>query len=470
MPTITSGGVGSGIDVAGLVSKLVDAEYAPAETRLAVKEAGLQARLSGFGLIKAALDKLKSAVTALGASDLFSINKASSADDKMYSATADSTAVAGTYAVEVTALATAQKLTSGAFAAPTTVVGTGSLTVAIGAKTATLTIDDSNKSLAGIRDAINAARGTDGKPLGVTATLVTSTGAVEAAGTYLVLTSTTTGAGNTISLTQTGGDGGLAAVQYTIGGVPPNALTQTQAAANSVVKVDGLTYSSASNTVTGALTGVTLNLKATTTTSVALSVASDVSGVQPKLQALVDAYNGLVGVIKEQGGYNAAAKKGGPLTGDSALRNVMGQLRQALSGQAAVASGLPTAASDIGIGIDAAGKLTLDAAKLNTRLTADPSAVAGVLGGDTGLTKRLSGVLDGYLGATGVLKARTDGIDRQLSDITDRREALLFRTEALQKRYLAQFNALDSLISGLQTTGSYLSQQLASLPGASGRR
>ncbi len=469
MPTITSSGVGSGIDVAGLVSKLVDAEYAPAETRLAVKEAGLQARLSGFGLIKAALDKLKSAVTALGASDLFSINKASSADDKMYSATADSTAVAGTYAVEVTALATAQKLTSGVFAAPTTVVGTGSLTVAIGAKTATVTIDDSNKSLAGIRDAINAARDADGKPLGVTATLVTSTGGVEAAGTYLVLTSSTTGADNTISLTQTGGDGGLAAIQYQTGGLA-NALTQTQAAANSVVKVDGFTYSSASNTVTGALTGVTLNLKATTTTPVALTVASDVSGVQPKLQALVDAYNGLVGVIKEQGGYNAAAKKGGPLTGDSALRNVMGQLRQALSGQAAVASGLPAAASDIGIGIDSVGKLTLDAAKLKTLLTADPSAVAGVLGGDTGLTKRLSGVLDGYLGATGVLKARTDGIDRQLSDITDRREVLLFRTEALQKRYLAQFNALDSLISGLQTTGSYLSQQLASLPGASDGR
>ncbi len=465
MPTLTSGGIGSGIDVAGLVNSLINAERAPTEGRLAVKEAGLQARLSGFGLIKGALDKLQSAVTTLGASDLLSTNKASSGDDKLFTASADGTAVAGAYSVEITTLAAAQKLASGAFAASTTVVGTGSLTLALAGKTATLTIDDSNKSLAGIRDAINAARTEDGTPLGITATLVTSTGGVEPAGTYLVLTSSTTGASNTISVTQAGGDGGLAALQYETGGLA-NGLTEKQAAADSVVKVDGFTYTSASNTVSGVLAGVTLNLKATTTAPVTLTVTSDVSGVQPKLQAVVDAYNALVDVLKQQGGYNSAVKSGGPLLGDSVLRNVSGQLRLALTGRAEIETGAPALARDIGIGIDASGKLKLDAATLKTQLAQDRTAVEGVLGGDTGLIKRLSNVLEGYLGSTGVLKARTDSIGRQLVDITDQRGALSLRLEALEKRYLAQFNALDGLLSKIQATGSFLSQQLANLPGA----
>jgi flagellar hook-associated protein 2 len=466
MATLVSGGIGSGLDVGGLVSRLIQAERAPTEARLAVQEAGLQAKLSGFGLMRGALDKLKSALDGLNSTTLLSATRASSTDDTRLVASADATASTGSYAIEVSALAKAQKLASGAFASADTVVGTGTLTLSLAGKSASITVDDGNKTLAGIRDAINAARTADGQPLGVSATLVTSTGGVEPAGTYLVLTSAETGQASTISLAQAGGDGGLAALQYETGGLA-NGLTEKEPPGDAVVKIDGFTYQSASNTVSGAVTGVTLTLRATTTAPVTLTVAADTGGVKPKLQALVDAYNGLRAVLKEQGGYNAAAKKGGVLIGDSALRGVEQQLRRVLADPVPGASGAAKSASDIGLSMDGSGKLKLDSAKLDALLSGDRGALAGVLQGDDGLVARLSGVVDGYLSTSGgIIKDRTDGLNRRLSDITDQREDLVARLEALQKRYLAQFNALDGLLSQIQSTGNFLTQQLAALPGA----
>ena len=466
MAGLSSAGIGSGLDVAGLVSKLIDAERTPVLTRLAGKEATLQAQLSGFGLLRGALDKLKSALDGLAAPTLLTAYKAGVSDDTRFTASADDTAAPGTYSVEVDALAKAQKLASGAFADGDAVVGTGTLTLALGGKSASVTIDDGNNTLAGIRDAINAARDADGKPLEVTATLVTSTGATEPAGTYLVLTSGKTGAANTLSLTQTGGDGGLAALQYETGG-PANGLTEKEPPTDAVVRVDGFTYAGASNTITGALTGVTLNLKAVTTEPATLTVSADTGSVRAKVQAVVDAYNGLHKVIKEQAGYNAATGRGGVLIGEPALRNLEGQLRRQLVDPVSAAGGSLNSASALGLSFDASGNMTLDSATFDALLAEDRGALGGLLQGDGALVERLTNVVDGYLaGSNGVIKARTDGIDRRLRDINDQREALDLRLASLEDRYLTQFNALDSLLSQLTATGNFLTQQLATLPGA----
>ena len=466
MAGLSSSGIGSGLDVAGLVSKLIDAERTPMLTRLAGKEGTLQAQLSGFGLLRGALDGVKSALGALDAPTLFTANKAVSADDTRFTASADPTAAPGSYAVEVSSLASAQKLASGVFASADAVVGTGTLTLALAGKSATVSIDGTNNTLAGIRDALNAARDAGGQPLGVTATLVTSTGATEPAGTYLVLTSDKTGAANTISLTQTGGDGGLAALQYETGGLA-NGLTEKAPPTDSVIRVDGFTHASPTNTVTGALSGVTLNLKATTTGPVSLKVSADTGSVRAKVQALVDAYNGLHKVVQEQGGYNAATRKGGVLIGEPALRNIESQLRRQLVSPVPGAGGALQSATDIGLSFDASGKLSLDGAKFDAALAGDRGALAGLLQGKEGLAGRLADVVDGYLANTGgVIKARTDGIDRRLRDIGDQRVALDRRVALLENRYRTQFNALDGVLAQIQSTGNFLTQQLASLPGA----
>ncbi|GAB4357151.1 MAG: flagellar filament capping protein FliD [Immundisolibacter sp.] len=466
MAGLSSAGIGSGLDVAGLVAKLLDAERTPTLTRLAGKEATLQAQLSGFGLLRGALDKLKSALDGLAAPTLLTANKAGVSDDTRFTASADDSAAPGTYSIEVTALAKAQKLASAAFADANAVVGTGTLTLAVGGNSASVTIDDGNNTLAGIRDAINAARDANGKPLPLTATLVTSTGASEPAGTYLVLTSGETGAANTISVTQTGGDGGLAALQYETGGAA-NGLTEKEAPTDAVVTVDGFTHASASNTITGALAGVTLNLKALTADPVTLTVTADTGSVRAKVQAVVDAYNGLHRVIDEQAGYDAATGRGGVLIGEPALRNLEGQLRRRLMDPIPAAGGALKLASDLGLRFDASGSLTLDGATFDAVLAEDRGAIGGLLQGDGALVERLREVVDGYLAnGDGLLKARTDGIDRRLRDINDQREALDARLAALEARYLAQFNALDSLLSQLTATGDFLTQQLATLPGA----
>ena len=414
MAGLTSSGIGSGLDVAGLVAKLIDAERTPTLARLAGKEAVLQAQLSGFGQLRGGLDQVKSALDGLNSSTLLTAHKAVSGDDTRFTASAEPSAAPGTYAVEVSSLAKAQKLASGAFTGADAVVGTGTLTLALDGKTASITVDDSNKTLAGIRDAINAARDADGKPLGVTATLVTSTGATEPAGTYLVLTSSKTGAANTIGLTQTGGDGGLAAIQYETGGLA-NGLTETEPPGDAVVKVD----------------------------------------------------NGLHKVVREQGGYNAATRKGGVLIGEPALRNLESQLRRHLVNPLPGVSGTFTSGADIGLSLDATGKLTLDGVKFDAALAGDRTALADLLQGDDALVGRLTGVVDGYLATTGgMIKARTDGIDRRLRDIDEQRQTLDLRLASLEKRYLNQFNALDGLLAQLSSTGSFLAQQLDALPGA----
>ena len=466
MAGLSSAGIGSGLDIAGLVAKLIDAERAPTLTRLAGKEATLQAQLSGFGQLRGALDAVKTALGGLNSPTLLTANRAVSGDDTRFTASADPTAAPGTYAVEVSSLAKAQKLASGAFSAADAVVGTGTLTLALAGKSAAITIDDSNKTLSGVRDAINAARDADGKPLGVTATLVTSTGGAEPAGTYLVLTSSKTGAANTISLTQSGGDGGLAAIQYESGGLA-NSLTEKEPPADAVVKVDGFTHAGATNTITGALGGVTLNLKATTTAPVTLTVSADTGSVRGRVQALVDAYNGLHKVVQEQGGYNAAARKGGVLIGEPALRNIESQLRRVLSNPLPDATGALKSGGDIGLSLDSTGKLTLDGAKFDAALSGDRSALAGLLQGDNALVGRLSDVVDGYLtSAGGMIKARTDGIDRRLRAIDDQRTALDKRLAVLEGRYRTQFNALDGLLAQISSTGNFLTQQLSALPGA----
>ena len=279
--------------------------------------------------MRGALDKLKSALDGLNSPTLLSAIRASSTDDTRFIASAGATGAAtGSYAVEVSAPGQgAESWHRAPLRSADTVVGTGTLTLSLAGKSASITIDDSNNTLAGIRDAINAARDADGQPLGVSATLVTSTGGVEPAGTYLVLSSAKTGAANTISLTQAGGDGGLAALQYETGGLRQRPDRKGAARPTRWSRSTASPTPSASNTVSGALSGVTLNLKATTTAPVTLTVAADTGGVQAQAAGPGGCLQRLIAVLKEQGGYNAAARRGGVLIGDPALARRGEQLR-----------------------------------------------------------------------------------------------------------------------------------------------
>ena len=168
MASITSAGIGSGLDIGGLVSQLVAAEGQPTQQRIARGEASAQARLSAYGSLTSALSQFRDQLDLMQDIGKFLSRKAASSNEDLFSVSASTSALPGSYAVEVVNLATAQRLTSGAFADADTAVGEGTLTIDVGGEAFDVEITADNSSLAGIRDAINAA--TDNS--GVTATIV----------------------------------------------------------------------------------------------------------------------------------------------------------------------------------------------------------------------------------------------------------------------------------------------------------
>jgi flagellar hook-associated protein 2 len=447
MGTIISSGVGSGLDINGLVTQLVQAEGQPRAVALNTKEAALQGKLSAFGTFRSAVDKVRTALANLKSLDKFQARTAASSAVDKFTVTATSAAAPGSYAIEVVTLAQAQKQVSAPVATAATVVGTGTLSLTVNGTTANLVIDSTNNTLAGIRDAINRLSNNPG----VQATIVTATD-----GARLVLTGTKTGAANAIT------------VGYNGSTLSTLALAETLPALDSSVKIDGFTVNSSTNKVTGAIDGVELNLVGASATGVTstLSVSLNRTDASKAVADFVTGYNALVNGIKSQGAYNAETKTGGPLLGDTTLRDFNGSLRRELSLAAGVDGDLYRRLSDIGISVQLDGTLATNQTKLDAALNTRFDDVGKLFAGDTGVAKRLDALFERYVSANGLLDARTKGIQSSLQDIAKQREALDARLTTVEARLRKQFNALDTLLAQMKQTSNYLTTQLANLPGS----
>jgi flagellar hook-associated protein 2 len=466
--TLTAAGVGSGLDVKGMVSQLMTVEQRPM-TLLATKEASYQFKLSSLGSVQGSLSALQTVAQSLQTAGSAAYSTSVS-DSTVLSATADSTAASGNYALQVSKLAQVQKLVSPApgLAATSSTVGLGSattLTITLGTTSGTpvngqyasagfvadpartpvtLSIGATNNTLAGIRDAINAANA------GVTASIINDG---SSAPYRLALTSNNSGAASSMQLTVSG----EAAVKSLVGFDPTEAsqsLSETQTARNALLTVDGVSVSSASNSVAGAIQGVTLNLTKETTSAVTVAVQRSSSQLSAALSSLVSAYNS---ANKAMAGASA---KGAVLQGNSTVLGIQRQVRALLGGVQSV-SGSYTTLSQLGISFQKDGSLALDASKLNLALSADvvsASALALALG------SAVKTFADGLLGFSGPIPTATAGINRSITDIGTQRVKLQSRLDATQVRYQKQFRALDTLMSGMNTTATFLTQQLGNLP------
>lgn len=460
MAIASSTGLGSGIDIQSMVSQLVSAERTPATARLDKRQTTLTAQISAFGSFKSILSGLQGTLSSLKQTSTFQNLKATVADEKQFTATTDAGAIASSYNIQVNNLAQAQRLVTTAdptFTSTASQIGTGTLSIQVGSSTAQ-SINITDGTLAGVRDAINNAK------IGVTANLVK-----DGSSYRLVLGATDSGAANSLTITVSGdSDGndsnnsGLSRLTYN--SVGTKNMTETTAAKDAQIVVDGLTLSSASNTIKDVIPGVTLSLKAKGDTATNLAVAQDASGVTAKLEAFVKSYNDLISNVKSMTAYNPTTKTGGTLTGDSTVRSTINQVRDVFSSSVTEATGVYKTLADIGISMQRDGTLKLDTTKLQTALAADTDGVASVFAaGTTGVAQRLDKVLTNILGSDGPLASRTDSLNRQIKDISGQRDALDLRMTALEKRYLTQFSAMDQLVSQLNNTGSYLTSQLAGL-------
>lgn len=444
---LSAPGVGSGLDIKGIISQLMAIERQPL-SRLQTQQTSFQAKLSAFGQIKSALSKLQDAAKALTNSSTFSATTAKVSDPAAFSATSAASAATGVYSVEVSSLARAQRISTSATSLPP--VSDGQLTITIGGvdKTVTLTNGD---SLTDLRDAVNAAK------TGVTARVINN-GTIE----QLVLTGDATGAANEFKIT---GSGGLAGFSFDPSNAPGSSLTSIQTAHDAVLKVDGIAITRGTNTISDVIEGVTLSLAKENTGPVEVTVAKNNEVADKAIRDFVTAYNDLNKLLRDQSAYNAETKKAGTLNGDSGVRAIQNQVRTIFRNPLNDLDGAK-ALSDIGLSFKTDGSLSIDSSKLATALADPTKNVAELFAGNAtvkGFAKALDETIGKMLDTEGLLSSRTDGINRSIKALEGRREALEFRLVRIEARYTAQFTALDSMMASFNSTSAFLTQQLASL-------
>ncbi|MGE8367461.1 flagellar filament capping protein FliD [Cupriavidus sp.] len=491
MATISNLGVGSGLDLNTLLDQLTTAEQAPL-TAIQNRATSYQAKLSAYGQVQSMLSAFQGAAKQLSDPKFFNSTTATSSAANVLGAVGSTSAVSGTYAVNVSSLAQSQSLVSAGQAKLTDAIGTGTIHIDFGTITGgtldpatgkyagatfaanpppasgtsgfDVNIDSTNNSLQGIRDAINKANG------GVTASIVN-----DGSGTpyRLVLTSNATGANSSMRISVTETDGGTKLsdlVSYSPGknqdltGNEVQNMQQTIVAQNAQLTVNNIAVQSTSNTVTDAIQGVTLSLSGGGPTTV--TVQRDVKTIQTAVQSFVTAYNNLQKTAASVSNYDPASQSASPLTGDATLRLIQGQMRGILNTPQTGGSGAVTGLANIGVTFQVDGTMAFDATKLTSALTTDPNGVAGLFSnanGKDGYGNQINSLVTSLTGTKGTLTNATDGITQTLKSLSAQYSETQTRINATVAQYKAQFTNLDRIMSSMNNTSKYLTQQFNAL-------
>lgn len=464
-------GIGSGIDIDSIVGAMVNAQKAPKEAQLARLEKATTTRFSALGQLKGALSELQAALKGLNDAALFQKRSVTSADTSRLTASATKDAAAGSYQVQVKSLASSSKVASASVAgAANATFNAGQLTVSVGGAALEVVDIAQGAKLQDIAAAINAKLGSQG--IGATVVSDPDTGAAR-----LVLSSDKTGDDQTVTLQASAPSAAGATFELDTldisGAVTSLASAGSGAgfiseANNAEIEIDGIALRPTSNTVSDAISGVTLNLlKAEVGVTTKVTVAEDKSSVTAGLKKFVESYNKLISTSNELTAVvpvgDGKAPVTGGLVGDSSVRSVLSGLRSELVEYADQDS--IRVLTDLGITTQKDGTLKIDDAKLNTALSENYDSVSGFLTGDKGLMARLDARVDGFVKSGGILEQRMNGLQGTLKSVDEQRETLNRRIEQVQSRLYAQYQAMDSLVGQLNQTSERLTQALASLPG-----
>ncbi len=392
MATISSLGIGSGLDLSSIVTGLVNAERAPTENRLSLKEQTITAKLSAFGALKSSLSLFQGSMSNLLSSSTYNLKSASLSDSSVFSTSVTSNADNGNYAVEVSALAKSHSIASNAATAFSDVndyIGMGTLSIKFGTTTtgpysftqdpskATQTIEvsaaNNNTTLSGMKDYINNG------DFGISAAIVN-----DGSGYRLTLTSDNTGASNSMEISVTGDADGnntdnLGLSQLAFNAAAQSSMTQTVQAQDAALTINGLDITRDTNTVTGAIDGVTLNLlKADVGNIVNVSVSENIEDLSTGIQEFVEGFNGLANTLSTLTSYDPVTSSAGLLIGDATVRSISYQLRSIIGNSVSELSGNLRSLADIGIKTTQDGTLGLDMSKLNAALANYPDEVAAL--------------------------------------------------------------------------------------------
>ncbi len=368
---------GSSLDVEGLVDQLVTAEGAPARNRLDRQEVETQSSISAFGIFRGALSDFQTSLEGLRSSQDFNKISTVSSDEEKITLVANNEAQAGAYSVEVEQLAQSHRLTSKAFNSELEAIGTGNLSFQFGrvdsnsgqfisnnqATIKNIKISDENNSLLGIAQVINQA------DFGIRASIIN-----DGKGHRLALSTEATGEINSLRLVVTDQDGrmndatGLSRLSYDP--TQPNTMNmiETARAQDAVVLLDGIRINNASNTISEAVKGISIDINALTDKPVLLTAEFDVAAVQESIQFFVASYNEIVNTIQSVSGLDPETGVSGPLAGDSSVRGLAEQIRRVIGASFNGVNEDHGSLASIGIETERNGSLVVNEGKLRTAI------------------------------------------------------------------------------------------------------
>jgi flagellar hook-associated protein 2 len=440
---LTSAGIGSKLDVNAIVTALVNAKQAGPQAQITNQATQTTALLTGLASLQSGLTSLQSALAALTQTSTFSSFSATLADSTLGTTSTMSNAQAGSYTLDVTQLATAQKRSSDALD-KTAAIGSGTLSIGVGANSFNLNVSATD-TLSDIAANINGASGNPG----VTATVVYGAG-----GAQLLLSSSKTGVANGFTISASGdssaGLGALAGQLATAG---------SNEAQDAKLSLDGIAISSASNSVSGAIDGVTINLAKTGSTQ--LTVSQDNSAATKAVQDFVSAYNSYVGTVGTLSSYDAASGNAGVLLGDSMLTSVQRQISAVLGSR--VAGNSIGSLAALGVTRQPDGTMAVDGTRLASALNSNPGAVKDLFTGPKGYATQLNTTLTAFTSSSGVLATRQQSLNDSLTKLSTQQTQLNARMSVYQSQLLKQYTALDTMMSQLNNTSSYLTSALAAM-------
>lgn len=466
-PILPGLGLGSGLDTTAIVKALVDSDKAAKQGQITRATTTTANSISGVGTLKSLLAAFNTAMKDLSSTTTpqFSGYAATSSAPGVVTATAGNSAVNGTYAIKVTNLATASKVTSAAFAGGTTsAIPSGTLTIAQKGVNYNLNVPDGS-TLQSVRDAINAD--TSLKAAGVSANIVT-----DSFGSRLVLGSTTTGAGSDISVS---GIAGLEIDGTNVVGAANTPLTATSAGAIGALaqdanfSVDGMVLTSKSNTVSTAISGLTLNLVGVAGDGTStVTVAPNNDGLKASIQKFVDAYNAIANSITaltkpsldDDGKLTVPAK----LTGDALPRSLLAAIRTPLSETGA--GDKLTSLAQLGITTDQkTGALNFNTVKFTEAMSDKKLSgeVQTLFTGTNGLLERMGKAIEPYSQTGGILDQRTSTLTKTQTRLKNDQEALDRRVETLTAVLTKKYNDMDTLVGKLKATASNITSMFEAL-------
>jgi flagellar hook-associated protein 2 len=432
--TITMTGLGSGMDVSGMIDALVKAKSSQ-QTALKSRAADTRAASTAISDIGSLLAKLKTSVDGLADPKSVQSYSASSSGIAVQASVTGAAGV-GRYSVTVKSLAQAYRSYSDPAASVSTALGqSGTMSISVGTGTSGSIAISSTDTLSSIASKINEAN------LGVQATTFYD-------GSQFRLQVSGVNMGDKNAVTISGVDLGL-----------NQAGNFKQQAQSAHVVIDDFDVYSDTNQITGAIPGVTLNLTDVTTSPVSIETKADPDQLKAKVQAMVDAYNAVIKKVQSTAGYGTTKASNAMLAADGTLRNLSSKMSSAT--MTVVDTGTSySSLNSLGVSLTRDGLLTLDSGKFSAAVKANPEAVTKVLAGTAasdGIMDVMSDVVDAFNhSGTGLLANKRTTLDSNAKRLDDRAADEQDRLDNYRAMLEKQFQAMDSTVSSANSTSSYL--------------